>query len=61
MRHVRVNLWLFLIVLLPVTGYGVEEDTQIWLDQSLGHDLTENWTYWMDQSFRFSEERIRTA
>ena len=56
MRNIGIiNVFLIVVVFLPVWGIGAERDWQIWIDQSLGHDVSEHFTLRIDQSFRFRE------
>ena len=52
----RGVLCLFLCLFLPLSATFADEDFQIWLDQTLGHDLDEFRTLRADQSFRFGDD-----
>ena len=50
-----VGLGLAGILFCPLVGECRETDWQLWLDQSLGYDVTENYTLRVDQSFRMTQ------
>jgi hypothetical protein len=56
MRAIRAFAFL---LLLSSAAFAREKDWQIWLDQSLGYDLTENSTLRADQSFRIKQDISR--
>ncbi len=50
-----VGLGLAGILFWPLVGVCREADWQLWLDQSLGYDVSENYTLRADQSFRMKQ------
>jgi hypothetical protein len=53
----RIPIYLFfaLILFVPVIGW-CDDDWQVWLDQSVGQDISENFTLRVDQSFRMNDD-----
>jgi len=50
-----IHIIVMCVLFLPVWTRGDEHDSQVWLDQSLGHDVSEKYTLLADQSLRFKQ------